>query len=268
MVKRYRLSKISTFGSNSRISHGNYDSLGFQDKGEVYALITMENVQKSFGKQSVLSDVSFYVKENEIFGLLGPSGAGKTTIINILTNQLAQDSGNTEVLAQPREMGIILDIGGLYPHLNCLENLNLYAKIYNLPGGAPMKVLKTVGLEDSAKKTVAKLSRGMSQRLALARAILYKPKLLFLDEPTSALDPGTSKGICRLLQKLREQGTTIFLTTHNMDEALKLCDRVALLYKGKIVEQGAPIEICDRYDAVRTVPDLESVFLQLTGVEL
>ncbi|MCL2674300.1 MAG: ABC transporter ATP-binding protein [Defluviitaleaceae bacterium] len=228
----------------------------------------MSNVEKKFGEQIVLSNVNFDIKEQEIFGLLGPSGAGKTTIINILTKQIEADGGVVQVDAQPREIGIMLDIGGLYPHLNCLENLNLYARIYDLPKEAPMEVLETVGLADSAKKAVASLSRGMNQRLALARAILYKPRLLFLDEPTSALDPGTSKGVCRLLQKLREQGTTIFLTTHNMDEALKLCDRIALLHDGKIIEQGNPLEICNRYNAVRTVPDLEAVFLQLTGVEL
>jgi len=237
------------------------------NKGD-HIMIKMENIEKKFGKQTVLSDVNFNVKEGEIFGLLGPSGAGKTTIINILTNQVKEDSGKKEVLAHPSEMGIMLDIGGLYPHLTCIENLNLYARIYGLPKNKPMQVLETVGLADSAKKTVDKLSRGMTQRLALARAILYEPKLLFLDEPTSALDPGTSKGVCRLLQELREQGATIFLTTHNMDEALKLCDRIALLHNGKIVEQGNPNEICKRYDAVHTVPNLEAVFLQLTGVQL
>jgi len=231
-------------------------------------MIEMRNIVKKFGQQTVLSDVSFSVAEGEIFGLLGPSGAGKTTIINILTNQIQHDEGEKAVLASPREMGIMLDIGGLYAHLNCLENLNLYATIYGLPKTKPMEVLETVGLADSAKKPVSALSRGMTQRLALARAVLYEPKLLFLDEPTSALDPGTSKGVCKLLQQIREKGTTIFLTTHNMDEALKLCDRIALLYDGKIVEQGNPTEICDPYNAVRTVPDLESVFLHLTGVEL
>ena len=162
----------------------------------------------------------------------------------------------------------MLDIGGLYPFLTCLENLNLYAEIYGLQKSKCLEVLATVGLEYAAKKSVHQLSRGMTQRLALARAILCKPKLLFLDEPTSALDPRTSKEICKLLEKLRQQGTTIFLTTHNMDEALKLCDRIALLYGGKIVEMGNPVEICERYNAVRTVPDLESVFLHLTGVEL
>ena len=231
-------------------------------------MIKMENVEKSFGAQKVLDNVNFDIAAGEIFGLLGPSGAGKTTIINILTGQLKEDHGRKEVKARPGEIGIMLDSGGVYPHLNCLENLNLYAHIYGLPKSRPMEVLETVGLADSAKKTVSDLSRGMSQRLALARAILYSPKLLFLDEPTSALDPGTSKGVSKLLQNLREKGTTIFLTTHNMDEALKLCDRIALLYEGKIVEQGNPLEICNRFGAVRTVPDLESVFLQLTGVAL
>ena len=231
-------------------------------------MIKMTNIEKTFGKQTVLSDVNFNVKEGEIFGLLGPSGAGKTTIINILTNQCKEDGGVKEVNALPHEIGIMLDIGGLYPHLNCLQNLNLYAEIYGLPKTLVTEVLETVGLADSAKKSVSKLSRGMTQRLALARAILCKPKLLFLDEPTSALDPGTSKGVCKLLEELRQKGATIFLTTHNMDEALKLCDRIALLHDGKIIEQGNPTEICERYNAVRTVPDLESVFLHLTGVEL
>lgn len=231
-------------------------------------MIKMTNIHKSFGKQKVLDDVNFDVKEGEIFALLGPSGAGKTTIINILSNQIKEDGGSKEVNARPHEIGIMLDIGGLYSHLSCLQNLNLYAQIYGLPKNKPMEVLETVGIADSANKTVSKLSRGMTQRLALARAILFGPKLLFLDEPTSALDPGTSKGVCKLLETLRQQGVTIFLTTHNMDEALKLCDRIALLYNGKIIEQGNPVEICERYNSVRTVPDLESVFLHLTGVEL
>ena len=231
-------------------------------------MIKVQNLKKCFGEQSVLSDVTFEVASKEIFALLGPSGAGKTTIINILTKQIEQDEGDAFVEAEPNQIGLMLDLGGLYPHLNCLDNLNLYARIYGLPKEKAMETLKTVGLEESAKKTVSALSRGMTQRLALARAILYSPKLLILDEPTSALDPGTSRGICELLQKLREDGATIFLTTHNMDEALKLCDRVALLHKGEIVVQGSPVDLCEDHDALRTVPDLEAVFLKLTGVEL
>ena len=231
-------------------------------------MITMRNVTKSYGDLPVLTDVNFHVKQGEIFGLLGPSGAGKTTIINLLTGQLEVDEGEAYIDVTPREVGIMLDMGGLYTHLNCLENLELYARLYDLPKTKPQEILNKVGLGDDAKKAASELSRGMNQRLALARAILYSPKLLFLDEPTSALDPGTSKGICKLLRTLCDEGATIFLTTHNMDEALKLCDRVALLHAGKIVEQGAPTELCRQYNALRTVPDLEAVFLQLTGVEL
>jgi len=226
------------------------------------------NLVKKYGEQTVLSDVTFEVKNQEIFALLGPSGAGKTTIINILTQQIMPDSGTIEVNATPRQLGLMFDQGGLYPNLSCTDNLNLYARIYELPLSHVKETLDSVGLGDSANKRVSQLSRGMTQRLALARAILYKPKLLILDEPTSALDPGTARGICKLLQSIREQGTTIFLTTHNMDEALKLCDNVALLNDGQIVEQGAPVELCKKHDALKTVPDLEAVFLRLTGVEL
>jgi ABC-2 type transport system ATP-binding protein len=231
-------------------------------------LIRVENLVKKFGEQTVLSDVSFEVKNQEIFALLGPSGAGKTTIINILTKQIIPDGGTVQVEASPRELGLMFDQGGLYPNLSCVDNLNLYARIYNIPLSRVKETLESVGLGDSAKKRVTTLSRGMTQRLALARAILYKPKLLILDEPTSALDPGTGKGVCKLLQSIREQGTTVFLTTHNMDEALKLCDRVALLHEGEIIKQGSPVALCEEHNAMRTVPDLEAVFLELTGVEL
>lgn len=231
-------------------------------------MITATNLQKSFGEQTVLSNVSFSVADREIFALLGPSGAGKTTIINIITRQLEPDGGEITVDVLPEQTGLMLDAGGLYQHLNCIENLNLYARIYGLPLKRVTEVLETVGLADSAKKAVSQLSRGMSQRLALARAILYSPKLLILDEPTSALDPGTTRSICKLLQKLRADGATIFLTTHNMDEALNLCDRVALLHEGQILVQDSPIALCRRYNKMRTVPDLEAVFLELTGVEL
>ena len=231
-------------------------------------MIKITNLEKAFGEKNVLTDVSLYVSSQEIFALLGPSGAGKTTIINILTDQLEPDGGEVVVEATPREIGLMHDQGGVYEHLNCLENLNLYARIYGLPISRSAEVLESVGLGDSMKKAASELSRGMKQRLSLARAILYSPKLLILDEPTSALDPGTARGICKLLQKMREEGATIFLTTHNMDEALKLCGRVALLHEGKIILQGEPFEICESRNATRTVADLEAVFLDMTGVEL
>lgn len=231
-------------------------------------MIQMNNIVKRFGTQTVLTDVTFKVREREIFGMLGPSGAGKTTIINILTNQLDADGGSYKIGATSFETGLMLDEDGLYVRLSCLENLNVFADIYGISRKKSMEALKNVGLEDAAKKAVGKLSKGMRQRLALARAILHQPKILFLDEPTSGLDPATARGIHKLIQSLCENGATIFLTTHNMEEAVKLCDNVALLHKGRIVEQGVPTEICEHYNAVKTVPDLESVFIKLTGVEL
>jgi len=231
-------------------------------------MIQMNGIIKRFGEETVLSGVTFTVNEKEIFGLLGPSGAGKTTIINILTNQLDADGGSHSIGVCPFETGLMLDEDGLYTRLNCLENLHVFAGIYGLPREKSLEALVRVGLESAAKKAVSQLSRGMRQRLALARAILHQPKVLFLDEPTSGLDPGTARGIHALILRLRENGATIFLTTHNMEEAVRLCDHVALLHKGNIVEQGSPEEICRRHNAVKTVPDLEAVFIKMTGVEL
>ena len=223
------------------------------------------NVQKIFGEQTVLSNVNFEVKDKEIFGLLGPSGSGKTTLINIFTHQLEPDGGSVQIDADPFETGLMLDEDGLYPRLNCLENLNLFARIYRIPLSNSMEALNDVGLEKAAKKAVSSLSKGMRQRLALARAILHRPKILYLDEPTSALDPATADGMHILIEGLREKGATIFLTTHNMDEAVKLCDRVVLLHKGQIVEQGEPLKICEKHNSMRTVPDLGGVFRKFTG---
>jgi len=231
-------------------------------------MIKVQNVEKNFGELTVLSGVNFEVSDGEIFGLLGPSGSGKTTLINILTNQIEADGGSAHVQATSFETGLMLDEDGLYPRLSCLENLDIFARIYGIPLSGSMEALKNVGLEDAAKKSVTSLSKGMRQRLALARAILHSPKILFLDEPTSALDPATAEGMHELIQGLREKGSTIFLTTHNMDEAVKLCDRVALLHKGQIVEHGPPREICDRHGSHRTVPDLGAVFMNMTGVGL
>jgi len=231
-------------------------------------MIQMNNITKRFSAQTVLSGVSFEAKEKEIFGLLGPSGAGKTTIINILTNQLDADGGTHSIGVTPFETGLMLDEDGLFVRLNCLENLNVFAGIYGISRSKSLKALQSVGLESAAKKAVNQLSKGMRQRLALARAILHEPKVLFLDEPTSGLDPATARGIHRLILGLRDKGATIFLTTHNMDEAVQLCDCVVMLHKGVIVEQGNPAEICQRHGAVKTVPDLEAVFIKMTGVEL
>ena len=229
-------------------------------------MIQMENIVKRFGDKAVLSGVNFHVDKQEIFGLLGPSGSGKTTIINILTHQLIPEGGQYEVSARSKETGLMLEEDGLYKRLSTSENLNLFAGIYGVSKGKVREALRSVGLGNDLKTQVAKLSKGMRQRLALARAILHSPKVLFLDEPTSALDPMTARGIHKLILGLKDQGATIFLTTHNMEEAVELCDHVGLLHQGKIVEHGSPKEICDKHYSYKTVPDLGAVFMKMTGV--
>jgi len=227
-------------------------------------MIEMKHLAKSYGEKKVLYDVSFQVNPGEIFGLLGPSGSGKTTIINILTKQIAHDGGTFNVKASAFEMGLMLEEDGLYKRLTCAENLNMFATIYSQPKSKVGEVLEAVGLSEQTKQPVMKLSKGQRQRLAIARAIINQPKVLFLDEPTANLDPVTAKEIHQLIIHLKDAGTTVFLTTHNMEEAVDLCTKVALLNRGVIVEYGTPIEVCDRHDSYKTVPDLGSVFVKLT----
>lgn len=225
-------------------------------------IIYMEHIQKSFHGKSVLKDINCTVKEGEIFGLLGPSGAGKTTMINILTGQLKVDGGSAQILGTSCEkltdevhaqIGMVLDNNGLYDRLSCYDNLAIFAEIFKVPKSRIKQVLRKVKLEDAVKTTVSKLSKGMTQRLVLARAILHSPKLLFLDEPTSGLDPATVQEIHKLIFELREKGTTIFLTTHNMEEATKLCDNISLLNEGSIVEYGSPDALCRKYNTQKAI---------------
>lgn len=231
-------------------------------------MITMKNVSKKFGDVQVLSDISLNVNQGEIFGLLGPSGAGKTTIINILTGQLDIDGGSTKLVAAANETGLMIDVDGLFPRLTCMQNMQLFADVFKINKKGIISALEQVGLGKSKYKKVNELSTGMRQRLAFARAILHSPKVLFLDEPTSALDPGSARGVREIIKDIVAGGTTVFLTTHNMEEAVELCDYVALINKGVIVEEGAPVDICKKYDARKTTWDLGSVFIKLTGVEL
>ncbi len=278
-------------------------------------MINLEHIQKCFGEKVALNDINLQVKEGEILGLLGPSGAGKTTLLKIITGQLKVDSGKSGVLGKESEkltdqeynqMGMVLDNCGLYTRLSVYENLLLFIRLYHLPKARIDEVLEQVGLSEAKKVVVQKLSKGMIQRLVLARAILNKPKLLFLDEPTSGLDPTTAKMIHELILKLRAEGATIFLTTHNMEEATKICDQVALLYEGEIIEYGSPKAICLKHNLENKItislkngelvdieyssrageeiakyfvkdevvaihsaePNLENVFIKLTGKEL
>lgn len=278
-------------------------------------VISMNNIVMDFGITKALKGISFNIEHQNIFGLLGPSGAGKTTILKILTGQLKPTSGeafvngvNSRTLNDDiySKMGLVLDTPGLYDRLSCWHNLSVYADIYNVNKNLIAKSLEEVGLLEAKNKPVFKLSKGMKQRLSIARATLHNPDILFLDEPTSGLDPVTMNQIHENILKLRDNGTTIFLTTHNMEEAYKLCNTVALLNEGLIVEMDEPERLCRKYNNKNEIqitlkdgnkkvllnnsesaeiikelfskeevesihssePNLETVFIQLTGREL
>lgn len=278
-------------------------------------MIKCKNVAKSFDDKAVLKGISFDITEGQIFGLLGPSGAGKTTLINILTGQLSFDGGEVITLDKEiekltgedkRKIGIMMDQFGVYERLSCSDNLKIYADIYGIQYSKIKEILQYVGLGGAEKRSASKLSKGMEARLRLARVFMHSPKLIFLDEPTSGLDPKSMQAIHKLILDKKKEGCTIFLTTHNMEEAAKLCDTVALLNEGEIVEIGKPSDICLKYNNKRKIilrlssgeemelshdtssakkiyelmqentieaihssePNLETVFLEITGRKL
>lgn len=216
-------------------------------------VIDVQHLNKVFNRETALQDVSFTIKKGEIFGFLGPSGSGKTTTIKILTAQTEKTAGDVSLFNRPvsemkssqnrQRFGILTDNSGLYTRLSIEENLLLYSSLYQLANSAVKEALDFVNLYAERKKKISQLSKGMIQRVTLARAIMHKPELLFLDEPTSALDPVNTQHIYNGLRKLNELGTTIFLTTHDMSEAEILCDRVAFLHQGKIRAIGSPKQL-------------------------
>ena len=273
-------------------------------------LIVAKQLTKEFQKYKAIENLNFTVEKGEILGFLGPSGSGKTTTINILTGQLTPSQGETYILGKSSpqlkeddlsKIGLITENSGFYEKLTLYDNLLFFAKLYNVSTEYVDELLKRVGLYDHRKTLAEKLSTGMKQRMLLVRAIINKPKVLFLDEPTSGLDPSTSQTIHSLIEELKQQGTTIFLTTHDMHEATILCDKIVLLNKGKIVEEGKPAELIQKYNTNKMVkvtyysgqdkvvsfselnhltatqdiqtihscePTLEDIFIQLTGGKL
>lgn len=241
-------------------------------------IIEVESLEKVFANQTALEDVNFNVKKGEIFGFLGPSGSGKTTTIKILTGQLNQTSGKATVFGEPvsemkkgsarKKIGVLTDNSGLYSRLSIYDNLKLFCDLYGVPINRIGEVLDIVNLKSEKKKVVSKLSKGMLQRVTLARTLLHEPELLFLDEPTSALDPVNSQHIHRGLRELNERGTTIFLTTHDMNEAELLCDRVAFLNKGQIRLMDEPGNLRKGYSDSTVTVELkngEKVVLKTTA---
>lgn len=219
--------------------------------------IIMEHVKKCFGDKTVLKDISFSIQKGEVFGLLGPSGSGKTTIMNILTGQIKKTDGNAYILGCNTDnltsdiyegIGMVLDRASLFERLSCYRNLAIFAEIHNIEKKQIHKILEMVNLEDQTKTRAYQLSKGMRQRLAIARALIHKPNILFLDEPTNGLDPSNVQNIHDVILSLRKQGVTVFLTTHKMDEAARLCDNIAIINHGIIMEYGVPSEICRKYN--------------------
>lgn len=222
-----------------------------------HEFIKLDHISKTFHKDPVLKDISASLNSGEILGFLGPSGAGKTTTIKIMTGQVEATSGSAYILGIDarnidetiyEQIGIVTDSSGVYERMSVYDNLLYFAKLLNVKKERIDALLTQVGMLEHKKKLAGKLSKGQMQRLILARAILHEPKVLFLDEPTSGLDPSTALAIHSLLLDLKEQGMAIFLTTHNMEEATKLCDHVALLHEGEIVEYGSPKELCLKYN--------------------
>lgn len=225
-------------------------------------VLSMEGVCLSFGAKRVLEGLTFSVARGECFGFLGPSGAGKTTTIKLLTRQLKKDAGRIALFGRPIEnasdadyerIGILSDTSALYERMSIEDNLKLYAKIRGRGEGDIGRLLERMNLSDDRKTLVKNCSKGMRLRAALLAALIHSPELLFLDEPTSGLDPAARAEVHRMLAELKAAGTTVFLTTHDMAEADAVCDRIAILDEGRIVAEGVPASLKLRFARNRVV---------------
>jgi ABC-2 type transport system ATP-binding protein len=254
------------------------------DKPDSPAL-AVDHLTKRFGDRIAFNDVSFEVGHGEVFGFLGPNGAGKTTTVRTLGTLIAPTAGSATVAGIPltpengveirRRIAIMPESPGLYLRLSVIENLECFADLYELPDSNDRidRALQAVNLADRAHDACGTLSKGLRQRVALGRALLSDPEVLFLDEPTSGLDPVATRDVHELIDELRKRGVTIFLTTHRLDEAERLCDRVAIL-NTTLRTIGRPDELHDKLFAktltVRTLvplPDPERVFGGLPAVD-
>jgi ABC-2 type transport system ATP-binding protein len=209
-------------------------------------MISTENLTKSFNGILAVDRLSLEVKEGEVFGFLGPNGAGKTTTVRMLTSLIGPTSGNAVVngftvgkqdIDIRRSVGILTEAPGMYDNLSAAYNLQIYANLYevkDIPGQVE-KYLRMLGLWERRNDETGTFSKGMKQKLAIARALLHEPKILFLDEPTAALDPEASRLVRDFISELRKEGRTIFLCTHNLNEADRLCDRIAVFRTNLLV---------------------------------
>jgi ABC-2 type transport system ATP-binding protein len=238
--------------------------------------IEVHDLSRNYNGIKAVDRISFSVESGEIFGFLGPNGAGKTTTIKILTGQLRPTSGHASVagcdVVTERErlkpqIGVVFEHQNIYERLSARDNLVFVARLYGINTGLVDEILAQVGLSDRAKEKTKNFSNGMKQRLLIARALLHRPKVLFLDEPTRGLDPTVARDIRGFIAGLAQQGVTVFLTTHYMDEADRLCHRVAIIDQGCIVALDTPERL--KADCGNgQVTTLEDVFIELTGRSL
>jgi ABC-2 type transport system ATP-binding protein len=246
-------------------------------------IISVQNLVKNYGVFQAVKDISFDVYEGEIFGLLGPNGAGKSTTLEIIETLRDKTSGKIivdglDLDKDPNEIkkiiGVQLQTSGFYPGLNLIELIKLFSGLYNREVNA-MDLLKKVNLVDKAKNKTKELSGGQKQRFSIATTLINNPKIVFLDEPTTGLDPQARRNLWDLIREIRDNGTTVILTTHYMDEAEQLCDRIAIMNEGKIIKLDSPDSMIDElvasgFERPKQVKaaSLEDVFLNLTGIEM
>ena len=218
--------------------------------------IVTNNLTYQYGELTAVDHIGFEVAEKEIFAFLGPNGAGKSTTINMLTGQLKPKEGQATILGMDvvddpnkvqERIGVCFEITNLYEQLSAIDNLSLFAKLFGVREFDPEVLIKRVGLDGRGDDTVETYSKGMKQRLMVARALVNRPDVLFLDEPTEGLDPQSSLAIRNIILEERDRGATIFLTTHDMTEADKLSDRVAFIDDGKIAALDTPHNLKQQY---------------------
>ena len=246
-------------------------------------IIKVKELVKNYGNFHAIKGISFEVREGEIFGLLGPNGAGKSTTLEIIETLREKTSGEVWVNGfnldkEPDEIkkiiGVQLQTSGYYPNLKLVELIVMFNGLYNR-NADPMALLEMVNLKDKANAKVKELSGGQKQRFSIATTLINDPKIVFLDEPTTGLDPQARRNLWDLVRNIRDKGTTVIITTHYMDEAEVLCDRVAIIDSGKIIAMDTPDKLIDQlvssgFEKPREVKqaNLEDVFINLTGHSL
>jgi ABC-2 type transport system ATP-binding protein len=246
------------------------------------AVIVVKELIKHYSEVKAVNGISFEVFEGEIFGLLGPNGAGKTTTLEIIETLREKTSGEVTVYGMSVDkdeneikkiIGVQLQAAGYYPSLTLIELIKLFSGLYNRKVN-PLETLRSVGLEDRGKAKYKELSGGQKQRFSICTTLINQPKIIFLDEPTTGLDPQARRNLWELIRQIQQQGTTVVITTHYMDEAENLCDRVAIVESGKIIALETPDKLIDNlvesgFERAKEVKkaNWEDVFLSLTGRE-